>query len=77
MLKDAALLPGLPKSKAHYLLLDVLPYYNELAVAAGVDPLPDWYTSAVLLVTQNVFSDPLHFREKELYFNDDGSVVFC
>lgn len=76
MLKDAALPQGLPKKKAHYMLEKSLDYYNELAVDVGFDPLADWYLRACLVIFPHLYTEPMYFREKKLYFNNDGSIDF-
>lgn len=76
MLQEASLPPGTPKSKAHYLLEKTFDYYDELAVAGAGEPIPKIYQSAGALITQAVQTDPLHFREKNLYIYKNGTVEF-
>ncbi|XP_058793278.1 uncharacterized protein LOC131665418 [Phymastichus coffea] len=74
MLKESQLPPGTPVTKAHYMAIEVLDYYDDLAIAAGIEPSSKPTKKAVEIFFDDFKNNPMHFKENELIIRDDGNV---
>lgn len=74
MLESEKLPPGTPISKAHYLLDGMYSYYDNLELAGHGKSLPQWKKMGVFLSWVEIFKNPMHYREKNLYVYDNGRV---
>lgn len=77
MMKDSQIPPGKSLSKVHELnAKELFVYFDELASAGSGQLLPPSIEAGYYAYISHVRGDPLHYREKNLYFFDDGHVEF-
>lgn len=78
MMENSKLPENVPPSKAHYMLPNqTLPYYDDLALAAGSDPIPNFIKKAFFVYYEDVMNNPLYYRERDLYiFNNNSTFEY-
>lgn len=74
MLKDSELPPGTPPIKAHFMEVEVLDYYDDLAKTAGAETLTGPLKKAALIYVNDKKKDLLHYKENELIIHENGQV---